>query len=189
MNQIINRLEIIQDDITTLPVDVIVNAANESLLGGGGVDGAIHATAGPQLLEACRRLGGCPTGLAKATKGYRLLARYVIHTVGPVWHGDDSLKLGYNNEDVLLASCYHQSLQLACELQAKTVAFPAISTGVYGFPKKRACQIAMSHVMGFLEKNSMPQSVVFCCFSQSDAELYQTLLDNSYQWRSYSKIH
>src|SRR5215212_5744077 len=136
------RIDVIQADITTLSVDAIVNAANTSLLGGGGVDGAIHRAAGPRLLEATREIGGCPTGEARITPGYDLLAIWVIHTVGPVWQG------GHAGEDALLASCYHESLKLASSVDAKTVAFPAISTGVYGFPMERAARIAVAEIMG-----------------------------------------
>src|SRR5919107_74151 len=138
-----DRIDIIQDDITTLPVDAIVNAANSSLLGGGGVDGAIHRVAGPRLLEATRKIGGCPTGQARLTAGFDLPAKWVIHTVGPVWEG------GHAGEDELLASCYRESLKLAASVGAATVAFPAISTGAYGFPIERAARIAIAEI----EKN------------------------------------
>jgi O-acetyl-ADP-ribose deacetylase len=138
------RIEVIQSDITTLPVDAIVNAANTSLLGGGGVDGAIHRAAGPRLLEATREIGGCPTGEARITPGYDLPAIWVIHTVGPVWQG------GHAGEDDLLASCYRESLKLASYVDAKTVAFPAISTGVYGFPMERAARIAVDEIVTYL---------------------------------------
>jgi len=159
----------VMGDITQEGVDVIVNAANESLLGGGGVDGAVHRAAGPELLEECRTLGGCPTGQAKATRGYRLGADWVIHTVGPVWQG------GSRGEDGLLASCYKNSLQLAREKGAKSVAFPAISTGVYGFPSGRASRIAHRTVMEFLAE-SPELEVRFVCFDKATWELYRGLL-------------
>ncbi len=161
------RLEAIQGDITTLEVDAIVNAANSSLLGGGGVDGAIHRAAGPQLLAECRTLGGCPTGEAKITKGYKLPAGHVIHTVGPVWHG------GNRNEDGLLADCYRNSLRLAAENGCGTVAFPAISTGVYRFPRDRACTIAVRTVREFIEQDDAIEMVIFCCFDAQTYALYE----------------
>jgi O-acetyl-ADP-ribose deacetylase (regulator of RNase III) len=157
-------LDVVEGDITRLDVDAIVNAANESLLGGGGVDGAIHRAAGPGLLAECRTLHGCPTGEARITKGHRLTARHVIHTVGPVWHGGDS------NEPELLARCYRNSLALAQSHGLSSLAFPAISTGIYGYPKELAAEIAVREVKahaGSLER------VIFCCFDKATAELYR----------------
>ncbi len=167
------RMEVVQGDITKQRVDAIVNAANTSLLGGGGVDGAIHRAAGPGLLEECRTLGGCPTGEAKITRGYGLPAKWVIHTVGPVWRG------GGNNEDALLASCYRNSLALAGQHDVQTIAFPAISTGVYGFPIERATRIAVTEAKRFLEANASVQRVVFVCFSNRDYEVYLKVLDET----------
>lgn len=164
------RIEIVQGDITKLHVEAIVNAANTSLLGGGGVDGAIHRVAGPQLLEECRTLRGCATGDAKLTQGYRLPARYVIHTVGPVWRG------GKNREDELLASCYRRSLELAVKHGITTVAFPAISTGIYGFPLERAARIAVKEVTAFLQEHSNVDKVVFACFDQTTSNVYGKIL-------------
>lgn len=163
-----DRLEIVEGDITTLAVDAIVNAANESLAGGGGVDGAIHRAAGPGLLQECRTLGGCPTGEARITAGYNLPARHVIHTVGPVWRG------GTADEDALLASCYRRSLELAAARGLETVAFPAISTGVYRFPPERAASIAARTVVDFLAGHERPTRVIFCCFGKESAEAYRT---------------
>ena len=165
------RVRIVQGDITGVDVEVIVNAANESLLGGGGVDGAIHRAAGPELLEECRNLGGCPTGEARITRGYNLPARWVIHTVGPVWQG------GGHGEDELLGNCYRNSLGLAAEKGIGSIAFPAVSTGVYGFPKERATRIALAETLAFLESNPLPREVVFVCFSAGDFGVYQTTLD------------
>lgn len=161
---------LIQADITTLDVDAIVNAANTTLLGGGGVDGAIHRVAGPQLLEECKTLGGCLTGMAKITKGYLLKAKYVIHTVGPIWKG------GKQNEDNLLASCYRNSLLIAKEYTIKTIAFPNISTGVYGFPKDRAGIIAVHTCKEILEKDSFLDTLYFVVFDNENLNIYQKLL-------------
>ena len=164
------RIKLIQGDITQLQVDAVVNAANNSLLGGGGVDGAIHRAAGPELLEACRLLKGCETGEAKITKGFRLPAKFVIHTVGPVWYG------GNQNEEALLAGCYRNSLKLASEYLCKTIAFPNISTGVYHFPKDLAARIAFQEVSQFLERYRIPDIVMFICFDEDNFEHYKSLL-------------
>lgn len=163
-------MKAIQADITTLRVDAIVNAANRSLLGGGGVDGAIHRAAGPELLEACRGLGGCEVGEAKITPGFRLPARFVIHTVGPVWHGGDS------GEADKLASCYRRSLESAREHGVKTIAFPAISTGVYGYPIEAATQIAVGTVAEYLSQQGDEPDVTFCCFSDRDLAVYRQVI-------------
>ena len=165
------RMEAIQGDITKLKVDAIVNAANSRLLGGGGVDGAIHRAAGPELVKECAALGGCETGQAKITKGYNLHAKHVIHTVGPVWHGGD------RDEDELLTDCYRNSLALAVRHGLKTIAFPAISTGVYGFPAQRACMIAVGSVAQFLSQEPSIQKVIFVCFDAATYELYRRELE------------
>ncbi len=167
----VEKIEVVQGDLTKLRVDAIVNAANTTLLGGGGVDGAIHRAAGRELLEECRKLGGCPTGEARITRGYKLPAQWVIHTVGPVWSG------GGSDEDALLATCYRNSLALAETHKIKTIAFPCISTGVYGFPAERACQIAIREVKSFLDAHRTPEKVTFACFLDRDAELYRSALE------------
>ena len=163
-------VRVVNADITTLQVDAIVNAANSGLLGGGGVDGAIHRAAGPRLLEECLTLGGCETGHAKVTRAYDLPARHVIHTVGPVWSG------GANDEKALLASCYRTSLTIACELNLRSIAFPGISTGVYGFPADLAAPIALQSVATIGEIEGSINEITFCCFSHADLERYQALL-------------
>ncbi len=165
------RIVIQEGDITKCSVDAIVNAANASLTPGGGVDGAIHRAAGPELAAACRELGGCEPGQAKVTPGFALAAPWVIHAVGPVWQG------GGRGEDELLASCYENALRLALENEARTVAFPAISTGVYKFPKQRAAQIAVSSVLDFQEQHPSIEQVVFCCYSPEDLAIYQMAAD------------
>lgn len=160
------KLEIIIADITTLKVDVIVNAANNSLLGGGGVDGAIHKVAGSKLLEECKRLNGCNTGEAKLTKGYNLPAKYVIHTVGPIWRG------GFNNESLLLSKCYKNSLKIVQEHNFKTIAFPSISTGVYRYPLEDATKIALSEILKFLDNNDKVEKIIICCFDQITFDNY-----------------
>jgi O-acetyl-ADP-ribose deacetylase (regulator of RNase III) len=162
-----DRVQIVEGDITKQQVDAIVNAANTSLLGGGGVDGAIHKAAGPELLEETRQIGGCPTGEARVSKGYLLPAKWVIHTVGPVWKG------GHKNEENLLSSCYRNSLQAAQDLAVKTIAFPSISTGAYGFPLERATEIAVGVVKDFLETDETLTKVLFVCFGEKALNTYR----------------
>jgi O-acetyl-ADP-ribose deacetylase (regulator of RNase III) len=165
-----SKIEVMQGDITKLKVEAVVNAANTTLLGGGGVDGAIHRAAGPQLLEKCKTLGGCKTGDAKITKGYHLPAAYVIHAVGPVWSG------GLRGELEMLKSCYRRSLEIAHQKGIKTIAFPCISTGVYHFPKERAAHIAVETVRDGLKKMTNIEKVIFVCFLNEDYQIYQSLL-------------
>ncbi len=165
------RFEVIEGDITSLEVDAIVNAANNTLLGGGGVDRAIHKAAGPELYDECLKLDGCATGESKITKGYKLKARYVIHTVGPVWHG------GYRDETDMLASCYKTSLKLAAENKIKTIAFPGISTGAYGFPKDLAALIAVNETKRFMLNNEYPEKVIFVAFDKDNYDIYRKLLE------------
>jgi len=165
------RVELINGDITSLDVDAIVNAANSSLLGGGGVDGAIHNAAGPELLAECESLNGCKPGQSKITKGYNLKARHIVHTVGPIWCG------GNKDETELLASCYQTSLALAKSKKMKTIAFPGISTGVYGFPKDLAALIAVNETKRFLNKNNYPEKVIFVTYGSENHEIYRKLLD------------
>lgn len=160
-------------DITTLTVDAVVNAANSSLLGGSGVDGAIHRAAGPELLQECRLLGGCRTGEAKLTRGYDLPARFIIHTVGPVWDG------GEHGEAELLASCYRQALSIARDKELRSIAFPAISTGIFGYPLRQAAELALQTTRAHLAAGSSLREVVFCCYARPDLEVYQRLLDAS----------
>lgn len=162
---------LIKGDITLVDAEAIVNAANSSLLGGGGVDGAIHRAAGPGLLDECRKLNGCPPGEAKITQGYNLRAGHVIHTVGPVWHG------GQNDEESVLASCYKNSLSLAKDNSIRTIAFPAVSTGVYGFPKNLAAMIAVSETRRFLESNSLPEKVIFVVFDDENYNIYKSFTE------------
>ncbi len=163
-------IEIVRCDITKLETDAIVNAANTSLLGGGGVDGAIHRAAGPELLEECRTLGGCATGDARITKGYNLPAKHIIHCVGPVWHG------GEKDEDGLLASCYRTAMRIANGHGLESIAFPSISTGIYGFPFERACRIALREIQAALDAGSTVRQVYCVCFSESDFQTYRALL-------------
>jgi len=174
MPEISDRIGIIERDITELKVDAIVNAANNTLLGGGGVDGAIQMAAGPGLLVECRTLNGCPTGEAKITKGYLLPAKYVIHAVGPVWQG------GVRGEDELLASCYRKSLELARKYGIKTIAFPAISTGAYGFPSERAAGIAVAQVKAFLQENELPETVLLVCYNKEACKNIKKALEENF---------
>jgi O-acetyl-ADP-ribose deacetylase (regulator of RNase III) len=184
-----DRLEIISGDITKLQVDAIVNAANSSLLGGGGVDGAIHRAGGPEILTECRKIRetvypeGMPAGNAVITGAGRLPAQYIIHTVGPVWHG------GANQEDAILQSAYRNSLDLAAESNVRSIAFPAISTGVYGFPKERAAGIVYRTITDFLEKNNLPEKVVLCFYSESDRYLFQRSIKNTEQNNKQSGVN
>jgi O-acetyl-ADP-ribose deacetylase (regulator of RNase III) len=170
-NRILQKIEIQQGDITRMEVDAIVNAANSSLLGGGGVDGAIHRAAGPQLLEECRTIGGCPTGEARITKGYRLPASHVIHTVGPVYH-----RMNPAQAENLLTQCYHSSLTLVVENGLRSIAFPAISCGVYGYPIEDACRVAVDSACRFLQDHASIEKVVFVLFSEDDRQVYERYL-------------
>ena len=162
-----DRIEIVEGDITAMEVDAIVNAANTSLLGGGGVDGAIHRAAGPELLAETRKIGGCPTGEARVSKGYKIPAKWVIHTVGPVWSG------GSRNEDLLLGNCYKNSLHAAVGIGAETIAFPSISTGVYRFPLEKATNIALKETVNFLSNNNSVKRIIFVCFGSKAYKIYQ----------------
>ena len=168
---VVDKINLHHGDITKIKVDAIVNAANKSLLGGGGVDGAIHQAAGKELLQECRTLNGCETGEAKITKAYRLAAKYIIHTVGPIWHG------GSHNEVNLLASCYRNSLELAIKNNVKTIAFPNISTGIYMFPKQKAAEIAIQEVILFLKEHSEIQEVIFIAYDYSNYTIYNDILN------------
>ena len=170
---ILARVVVVRGDITKLKVDAVVNAANSTLLGGGGVDGAIHDAAGDELLAECRTLGGCATGAAKITRGYALPAKHVLHAVGPVYAGGNAY------EAELLASCYRESLRLAAEAKLETVAFPCISTGAYGYPAPAACAIAVEAVAAWLAANELPRTVTFCCYSEADARLYRERLERN----------
>jgi O-acetyl-ADP-ribose deacetylase (regulator of RNase III) len=161
------RIEVVVGDITKLTTEAIANAANEALCGGGGVDGAIHRAAGPALLEECLKIGHCPPGAARITKGYLLPAKFIIHTVGPVWEG------GTQGEADVLASCYRSSLELAARQGLRSIAFPCIATGVYGYPRDQACAVAVKAVSEWLAEHELPERVVFCCFSEQDASLYR----------------
>ncbi len=165
-----NRLKLVVGDITQLAVDAVVTAANEALCGGGGVDGAIHRAAGPALLEECLRIGHCPPGEGRITKGYLLSARFIIHTVGPVWEGG-----GYGEREIL-ASCYRAALALAADHGAQSIAFPCIATGVYGYPHDEACEVAVSEALAWIEAHELPREVIFCCFGEQDAALYRARL-------------
>ncbi|MBV8100771.1 MAG: O-acetyl-ADP-ribose deacetylase [Verrucomicrobia bacterium] len=167
------RVSLLEGDITKVQVEAIVNAANTSLLGGGGVDGAIHRAAGPELLAECRTLGGCPTGEARITGGYRLPAKYIIHTAGPIWGGGD------RGEPELLARCYRNSLALATKHQVRSIAFPAISCGIYGYPIQDACQIAVRETLAYLDTNELPERVTFVCFGSEIYDAYQAALNAS----------
>ncbi len=168
-----DRIDIVHGDITKLKVDAIVNAANSSLLGGGGVDGAIHHAAGPELLEYCRKLNGCPTGDAKLSPGFKLPAKYIIHTVGPVWRG------GNYDEEVLLANCYRNSLELAAANKIKTIAFPAISTGIYGYPLEEATKVAVRVVKDFLTTNKSIEKIIFVCFDSNTYNIYEKMISKA----------
>lgn len=165
-----DRLAIVVGDITTLSVDAVVTAANEALCGGGGVDGAVHRAAGPNLLEECLRIGHCPQGEARITRAHLLPARFIIHTVGPVWEG------GQFGEREILASCYRSCLQLALEYRVETMAFPCIATGAYGYPKREACEVAVTTVLDWLADKDLPRKILFCCFADADAALYRARL-------------
>lgn len=165
-----DRLTLVVGNITKVSVDAVVTAANEALCGGGGVDGAIHRAAGPALLEECLKIGHCPQGEARITKGYLLAAKFIIHTVGPVWEG------GQYGERDLLASCYQASLRLAAEHGAESIAFPCIATGTYGYPKAEACEVAVSATLAWLREHELPRQVVFCCFEEADADVYRARL-------------
>jgi O-acetyl-ADP-ribose deacetylase (regulator of RNase III) len=167
-----SRMRVVRGDITRLAVDAIVNAANEALLPGGGVCGAIHRAAGPELQAECQTIGGCPTGQARITKGYKLPAKHVIHAVGPVWHG------GSQGEEELLRCCYQACLRLSEERQLRTIAFPCISTGIFGYPKDRACAIAVATVADWLSTHALPTEVTFCCFAEDDERHYLARIGN-----------